>query len=68
MDRFPGISIADERAEHERERLIDDALDELTAAVRDFCFLGLLDHETAEAASMAPAEDIRRAILKGIME
>lgn len=66
MDRFPGISIADERAEAERERRINEALDELTAVVRNFCFFGLLDHETAEAASMAPAEDVRRAILRGI--
>lgn len=68
MDRFPGITMADEAAEAAIEAAIDEALDELTLAVRDFCFLGLLDHETAELVAQAEPREIRDAIIAGLME
>ena len=68
MDRFPGISIADERASDDRERRLDEALDALTAAVANFRFdhLTLLEPDEREALDDAPDDLVIEAIIKGL--
>ena len=68
MDRFHGVSIADERASDDRERRLDEALDALTAAVANFRFyhLTLLEPDEREALDDAPDDLVIEAIIKGL--
>lgn len=68
MDRFPGISIADERASDDRERRLDEALDALTAVASNFRFyhLTLLEPDEHVALDDAPDDLVIEAIIKGL--
>ena len=68
MDRFPGISIADERASDDRERRLDEALDALTAAAANFRFyhISLLEPDERAALDEAPDDLVIEAIIKGL--